>query len=36
MTDQDLKSIQAYLPTVPPISNQAPDYQPPATITQKH
>ena len=30
MSDQDLKSVFAYLKAVPPIKNQAPDYLPPA------
>ena len=29
MTDADLKAVFAYLKTVPPIKNQAPDYVPP-------
>jgi mono/diheme cytochrome c family protein len=29
MTDDDLKSIYAYLRTIPPISNMVPEYQPP-------
>lgn len=30
MTDQDLKSIYAYLRSIPPVTNLVPDYQPPA------
>ena len=29
MTDDDLKSVFAYLRTIPPIQNRVPDYQPP-------
>jgi mono/diheme cytochrome c family protein len=29
MTDDDLKSIYAYLRTIPPVSNAVPDYEPP-------
>jgi len=29
-TDEDLKSIFAYLRTIPPVANHVPDYQPPA------
>ncbi len=29
MTDDDLKAIYAYLRSIPPFSNQVPDYQPP-------
>ena len=28
--DEDLKAVFAYLRTVPPVKNQAPDYEPPA------
>jgi mono/diheme cytochrome c family protein len=30
MTDEDLKSVYAYLRTIPPIKNQPPAYRPPA------
>ena len=30
MTDEDLKSVFAYLKSIPPIKNQAPEYIPPA------
>ncbi len=30
MTDEDLRAIYAYLRSLPPFSNQVPDYQPPA------
>jgi hypothetical protein len=30
MTDEDLKSIYAYLRTIPPVTNHVPDYEPPA------
>jgi hypothetical protein len=29
MTDDDLRSIFAYLKTVPPVNNPVPDYEPP-------
>jgi hypothetical protein len=29
MTDDDLKSVYAYLRTIPPVSNTVPDYEPP-------
>jgi hypothetical protein len=29
MTDEDLKALYAYLRSLPPFSNQAPDYQGP-------
>ena len=35
MTDEDLKSIYAYLRSIPPIDNQVPDYQPPQPTTRK-
>ena len=34
MTDRDLKSIYAYLRTIPPVSNTVPDYEPPAPAPQ--
>lgn len=34
LTDEDLRSVFAYLKTIPPIRNKAPDYQPPATMAQ--
>ncbi len=30
MTDEDIKSVWAYLQSIPPIANHVPDYQPPA------
>ncbi len=33
MTDEDLKSVYAYLRTVPAVNNKVPDYQPPAAPT---
>lgn len=33
-TDEDLKSIFAYLRTIPPIVNHIPDYVPPSTMTE--
>jgi hypothetical protein len=33
-TDEDLRSIYAYLRTIPPVVNHVPDYQPPAVITE--
>jgi hypothetical protein len=33
MTDDELKSIYAYLRTIPPVTNHVPDYQPPVTKT---
>lgn len=32
-TDEDLKSIYAYLRTIPPIHNRVPDPVPPATAS---
>jgi hypothetical protein len=32
-TDEDLKSLYAYLRTIPPVVNHVPDYQPPAVTT---
>ena len=34
MTDEDLKSVYAYLRTIPPVHNRVPDYQPPAEAEQ--
>jgi hypothetical protein len=33
-TDEDLKSIYAYLRTIPPVVNHVPDYQPPAVTAE--
>ena len=33
MNDEDLKSIYAYLRTIPPVVNHIPDYQPPPATT---
>jgi len=33
-TDEDLRSIYAYLRTIPPVVNHVPDYQPPAVTTE--
>jgi hypothetical protein len=35
LTDQDLKSIYAYLRTIPPVSNLVPDPEPPAAAPEK-
>ena len=35
MTDYDLKSIYAYLRTIPPVSNTVPDYEPPKEETTR-
>ena len=35
LNDEDLKSIYAYLRTIPPVSNLVPDPQPPAAAPEK-
>jgi hypothetical protein len=32
MNDADMKTVWAYLRSIPPVSNQVPDYEPPAKV----
>jgi mono/diheme cytochrome c family protein len=36
LTDEDLKSVYAFLRTIPPITNHVPDYRPPVTTSAAH